>query len=214
MIFEDLRNADFSDLGNAPGSVRYTLLSVALILILVAGYFLLIDDKKLELEQSRQQELVLLADFEFKQQKAANLEAYEQQLLDMEELLETMFRQLPNKTEMDKLLVDVSQTALAAGIDVQLFEPQAESFNDFYAERPIAVRMLGDYHEFGDFVSGVAALPRVVILTMHDISLKRAGAGQSRYGDSLGRLILEGRVKTYRYVDEDEVAQRAAEQAP
>jgi type IV pilus assembly protein PilO len=214
MIFQDLRDADFSDLGNAPGSVRYTLFAVALILILVAGYFLLIEDKKIELEQSRQQELALLADFEFKQQKAANLEAYEKQLEEMQELLKTMFRQLPNKTEMDKLLVDVSQTALAAGIDVQLFEPQAESFQDFYAERPIVVRMMGDYHEFGDFVSGVAALPRVVILTMHDISLKRAVANQSIYGDSEGRLILEGRVKTYRYVDEDEVAQRAAEQAP
>jgi len=214
MIIQDLRDADFSDLGSAPASVRYTLLSVALIVILVAGYFLLIEDKKIELEQSRQQELVLLADFEFKQQKAANLEAYEQQLVDMQELLQTMFRQLPNKTEMDKLLVDVSQTALAAGIDVQLFEPQAETFQDFYAERPIRVRMLGDYHEFGEFVSGVAALPRVVILTMHDISLKRAAAGQSIYGDSEGRLILEGTVKTYRYVDEDEVAERAAEQAP
>ena len=187
MIFEDLSNADFSDIGNAPGSVRYTLLAVALILILGAGYFLLVDDKKLELEQSRQQELVLLADFEFKQQKAANLEAYEQQLLDMEELLETMFRQLPNKTEMDKLLVDVSQTALGAGIDVQLFEPQAETFQDFYAERPINIRMLGDYHEFGDFVSGVAMLPRVVILTMHDISMKRASANQGRSGDSEDR---------------------------
>ena len=214
MIFEDLRNADFSDLGNAPGTVRYTLLLFALILILVAGYFLLIDDKKIELEQSRQQELVLLADFEYKQQKAANLEAYEKQLVEMQELLTTMFRQLPNKTEMDKLLVDVSQTALAAGIEVQLFEPQAETFNDFYVERPIIIRMLGDYHEFGDFVSGVAALPRVVILTMHDISLKRAGGSQSRYKSSDGRLILEGRVKTYRYVDEEEVAQRAAEQAP
>lgn len=214
MIIDDLRNADFSDLGSSPASVRFTLLSVALILILVAGYFLLIDDKKIELEQSRQQELVLLADFEFKQQKAANLEAYEKQLEEMQELLQTMFRQLPNKTEMDKLLVDVSQTALAAGIDVQLFEPQAESFQDFYAERPILIRMLGDYHEFGEFVSGVAALPRVVILTMHDISLKRAASGQSIYGDSEGRLILEGRVKTYRYVDEDEVAQRAAGQAP
>ena len=209
MIFEDLRNADFSDLGNAPGTVRYTLLLFALILILVAGYFLLIDDKKIELEQSRQQELVLLADFEYKQQKAANLEDYEKQLVEMGELLTTMFRQLPNKTEMDKLLVDVSQTALAAGIEVQLFEPQAETFNDFYAERPILVRMLGDYHEFGAFVSGVAALPRVVILTMHDISLKRAGAGQSRFGNSEGRLILEGRVKTYRYVDDDEAEARS-----
>ena len=214
MIFDDLRNADFSDIGSAPGSVRYLLLSVVLILILVAGFYLLLVDKRIELEQTRQQELTLLADFEYKQQKAANLEAYEKQLADMQELLKTMFRQLPGKTEMDKLLVDISQSALAAGIDVQLFEPNAEVVQDFYAERPISIRMLGDYHEFGEFVGGVASLPRVVILTMHDISLRRASANQSRYGDSEGRLILEGRVKTYRYVDEEEVAQRAAEQAP
>ncbi len=214
MILDDFRSADFSDLGSSPGSVRFTVLTIAMILILVAGFFLLIDDKKNQLAQEEQQELGLRSDFEYKQQKSANLEAYEQQLADMHELLETMFRQLPSKTEMDKLLVDVSQTALAAGIDVQLFEPQAESFRDFYAERPISIRMLGDYHQFGEFVSGVAALPRVVILTMHDISLTRAKAGQSRFGDSEGRLVLEGRVKTYRYVDEDEVAQMSAEQAP
>ena len=214
MILDDFRSADFSDLGSSPGSVRFTVLTIALILILVAGFFLLIDDKKNQLAQEEQQELGLRSDFEYKQQKSANLEAYEQQLADMHELLETMFRQLPSKTEMDKLLVDVSQTALAAGIDVQLFEPQAEAFRDFYAERPISIRMLGDYHQFGEFVSGVAALPRVVILTMHDISLTRAKAGQSRFGDSEGRLVLEGRVKTYRYVDENEVAQRSVEQAP
>ena len=214
MIFEDLRDADFTDLGSAPTSVRATLLSVTLILILFAGIYLFVKDKIDALEQERQQELTLRSDFEYKQQKAANLEAYEQQLVDMQELLKTMFRQLPGKTEMDKLLVDVSQTALAAGIDVQLFEPQAEAFQDFYAERPILIRMLGDYHEFGEFVSGVAALPRVVILTMHDISLKRAGANQSRFGNSEGRLILEGRVKTYRYVDEDEAAKQTAGAAP
>jgi type IV pilus assembly protein PilO len=214
MILDDFRNADFTDLGSSPGSVRYTVLVLAFTLIVVAGYFLLIKDKTEHLAQEGQQELSLMADFEYKQQKSANLEAYEQQLNDMRELLETMFRQLPSKTEMDKLLVDVSQTALAAGIDVQLFEPQAEAYLDFYAERPIVVRMLGDYHQFGEFVSGVAALPRVVILTMHDISLKRATANQSRFGDSEGRLVLEGRVKTYRYVEEEEVAQRSAEQAP
>lgn len=214
MIIDDLRDAEFSDLGSAPGSVRYALLSVVLILILVAGYFLWVEDKKIELEQARKQELALLADFEYKQQKSANLEAYQKQLADMRDLLETMFRQLPGKTEMDKLLVDVSQTALGAGIDVQLFEPLAESFQDFYAERPISIRMMGDYHEFGQFVSGVAALPRVVILTMHDISLKRAAANQSRYGDSEGRLLLEGMVKTYRYVEEDEAIARSSEQAP
>ncbi len=214
MIIEDLRNADFSDLGNATSQVRYTLLTFVLILILVAGYSLFIKNKKSDLERSRQQELTLMADFESKQQKAANMEAYEKQLADMQDLLQTMFRQLPNKTEMDTLLVDVSQTALAAGIEVQLFEPQAESFKDFYAERPISIRMLGDYHEFGEFVSGVAGLPRVVILTMHDISLKRATTTQSRSGIQESRLVLEGQVKTYRYVDEEEVAQRVAEQAP
>lgn len=214
MILDDLRNADLSDLGNAPGSVRYFLLSVALILILAAGYFLFIEDKKDELERVELREKTLMADFEYKQQKAANMEAYEKQLADMQELLQTMFRQLPSKTEIDKLLVDVSQTALAAGIDVQLFEPQGEAFRDFYAERPINIKMLGDYHEFGEFVSGVASLPRVVILTMHDISLRRAEANQSRFGNSEGRLILEGRVKTYRYVDEDELAQRDMEQSP
>ena len=214
MILDDFRSADFTDLGSSSGSVRYSVLGVALILILVAGFFLLVKDKRIELAQEGQQELTLMADFEYKQQKAANLEAYEQQLTDMQELLETMFRQLPSKTEMDKLLVDVSQTALAAGIDVQLFEPQAEAFRDFYAERPIVIRMLGDYHQFGEFVSGVAALPRVVILTMHDISLTRAERNQSRFGDSEGRLILEGRVKTYRYVDENEAAEITAEQAP
>jgi type IV pilus assembly protein PilO len=99
---------------------------------------------------------------------------------------------------MDKLLVDISQTALAAGIDVQLFEPQVEMQQDFYAERPIAIRMMGNYHEFGDFVSGVASLPRVVILTMHNVSLRRAAADNNR-------LILEGQVKTYRYLDGTEV---------
>jgi len=214
MILDDLRNIDFSDIGSAPTSVRYLILSVALVLILAAGYYLSINDKREALAQDRQQEFALKADFEFKQQKAANLEPYEKQLAEMKDLLQTMFRQLPSRTEMDKLLVDVSQTALAAGIDVQLFEPQAETIKDFYAERPISVRMLGDYHEFGQFVSGVASLPRVVILTMHDISLKRAKAHQSRFGKSKGRLILEGRVKTYRYVDEEEQAQNAVEQRP
>lgn len=211
MIIDDLRDADFSDLGNAPGSVRLFILAIAVILILVAGYYLLISDKRNDLQREQAQEVTLKTDFEYKQQKSANLEAYEKQLTDMRELLETMFRQLPGKTEMDKLLVDVSQTALAAGIDVQLFEPQQEAFKDFYAERPIVIRMLGDYHQFGEFVSGVAALPRVVILTMHDIALTRANAKSSTSG---GQLVLEGRVKTYRYVDEDEAAQRQVEQAP
>ena len=204
-MLNEFRNTDFSDLGSAAVSVRYTLLGLLLLALLAAGSYLLISDKWDELKQTEQAEFGLRADFEAKQQKAANLAAYEQQLAEMQDLLQTMFRQLPGKTEMDKLLVDISQTALAAGIDVQLFEPLNEELKDFYAERPISVRMLGDYHQFGDFVSGVASLPRVVILTMHDISLRLASQS---VGD--GRLILEGQVKTYRYIDEEEAAALAA----
>jgi type IV pilus assembly protein PilO len=212
-MLNELRDLDFSDIGSAPTSVRYVILSVLLIVILVIGYVLLIKAKTEQLEMVQKLELSLRAQFEQKQAKAANLEAYEAQLAEMQELLETMFRQLPSRTEMDKLLVDVSQTALGAGIDVQLFQPNAEAYHDFYAERPISVRMLGDYHQFGEFVSGVASLPRVVILTMHDIALRRATDRDIGVSRNDGRLILEGTVKTYRYIDEEEAAERAQAQA-
>jgi len=206
-MFQELRDLDFRDIGSATPAVRYVILGFLLAIIIAIGYFLLIKTKTEQLEIVRKQEIVLRVDFENKQEKSANLEAYEVQLAEMQELLETMFRQLPSRTEMDKLLVDVSQTALGAGIDVQLFQPNAETHHDFYAERPISIRMLGDYHQFGEFVSGVASLPRVVILTMHDISLRRANDRDIRGGD--GRLILEGTVKTYRYIDEEEAAELA-----
>jgi len=209
-MLNELRDLDFNDIGSASRSVRYVILGLLLAVILAIGYYLLIKTKKEQLERVQQQELTLRADFEYKQQKAANLEAYEAQLAEMQELLETMFRQLPSKTEMDKLLVDISQTALGAGIDVQLFQPNAETMHDFYAERPISVRMLGDYHQFGEFVSGVASLPRVVILTMHDIALRRASDQDIGVSRNDGRLILEGTVKTYRYIDDEEAADRAA----
>ena len=213
-MLNELRDLDFNDIGSASSSVRYFLLAILLAIILGIGYYLLIKDKVAQLEMVQGLEKNLRAEFEQKQSKAANLEAYEAQLAEMEELLETMFRQLPSRTEMDKLLVDVSQTALGSGIDVQLFQPNAEAYHDFYAERPISVRMLGDYHQFGDFVSGVASLPRVVILTMHDISLRPANSKDIGVTNNDGRLILEGTVKTYRYIDEEEAAQRAEAGAP
>jgi type IV pilus assembly protein PilO len=212
-MLNELRDLDFNDIGSAPTSIRYLILGFLLVIILAIGYFLLIKAKTEQLEMVQNLELNLRAEFEQKQAKAANLEAYEAQLAEMQELLETMFRQLPSRTEMDKLLVDVSQTALGAGIDVQLFQPNAEAYHDFYAERPITVRMLGDYHQFGEFVSGVASLPRVVILTMHDIALRRANEQDIGVTRNDGRLILEGTVKTYRYIDEEEAAERAQDQA-
>jgi type IV pilus assembly protein PilO len=124
----------------------------------------------------------------------------------METLLQQMLRQLPSKTEMPDLIVDISQTALATGIENELFKPLPETMKEFYAEKPIELRMVGSYHQFGAFVSGVASLPRVVIMTMHDISLKPRGTG----GIGVDPLVLEGTVKTYRYLDENESAAAAA----
>jgi type IV pilus assembly protein PilO len=138
----------------------------------------------------------------------------------MKEMLRTMLRQLPSKTEMPDLLVDISQTALAAGIVVDLFQPGGEIVKEFYAEKPIQLKMIGTYHQFGTFISGVASLPRVVILTMHDVSLKPAkaatgpGSASALALASGGQLLLEGTVKTYRYVDDEEAAAAQAAAKP
>ena len=124
----------------------------------------------------------------------------------MEQQLQQMLRQLPSKTEMPDLIIDVSQTALSSGLNNELFQPGAESVKEFYAEKPIALRLVGSYHQFGAFVSGVASLPRVVILTMHDINLKpKGGSGVISPG---GALELSGTVKTYRYLDDTELEEQ------
>ena len=198
-MLNELRDLDPRDLGSASPIVRVFILILVIALIGVAGYMLIIKDKRIALERALQTETTLRQEFEEKQQKAANLDVYKTQLAEMQVLLRTMLRQLPGKTEMDKLLVDISQTALAAGIQNELFQPGVELIHDFYAETPITIRMKGRYHQFGEFISGVASLPRVVILTMHDIALRSPNATSS---DT--RLTLEGVVKTYRYVEEDE----------
>ena len=198
-MLNELRDLDPRDLGSASPIVRGFILILIIALIGIAGYMLIIKDKRLVLERAVQTEMTLRKDFEEKQQKAANLDNYKQQLEEMQTLLRTMLRQLPGRTEMDKLLVDISQTALAAGIQNELFQPGVELVHDFYAETPITIRMKGRYHQFGEFISGVASLPRVVILTMHDIALRRPNPNST---DT--RLTLEGVVKTYRYVEEGE----------
>jgi len=197
MNFSELRELDFNNLGSASSGAKAIILVFLAVLILAAGYWFLIKDKRQTLEQRERVETQLKQEFREKQQKAVNLPAYRQQLEEMEEMLAVMLRQLPSRTEMPNLLNDVSQTALGAGIDNELFEPRAEINRDFYAELPIAVRMVGTYHQFGEFVSTVAALPRVVILTIQDISLQPvAGPG--------GRLRMDGTITTYRYLDEGE----------
>jgi type IV pilus assembly protein PilO len=199
----DLKNLDFNNAGAWPLPVKAFFCVLLAALILFLGWYVFVDDQRIELERLQGTELTLKKDFEYKQGKAANLEALKEQLAEMEVMLFQMLRQLPSRTEMPDLIVDISQTALATGIQNELFRPGNEVRKDFYAEKPISLRMIGTFHQFGAFVSGVASLPRVVIMTMHDISL-RPRAGQ---GISAGNLLLEGTVKTYRYLDEEEVAQ-------
>lgn len=215
----DLKNLDFNNIGSWPQQAKIVFCAFVGLLIIGLAWYLFISDKTAELESLERRESELRADFEKKQGQAANLNALKQQLVQMEAQLQQMLRQLPSKNEMPDLIVDISQTALATGITNELFQPEPEQPKDFYAEKPIALRMVGSYHQFGAFVSGVASLPRVVIMTMHDISLKPKGSangGQPAVitADS-SALELSGTVKTYRYLDEEEVAeQQKAAQAP
>jgi type IV pilus assembly protein PilO len=214
-FFDDLRNLDRNNIGGWPKSIK-TFFAVAIFAIIIAvGWYVWISGQQDELKRQQDKEEALKKEFAIKQGKVVNLVAYRKQLEDMKEMLRTMLRQLPSKTEMPDLLVDISQTALAAGIVVDLFQPGAEAVKEFYAEKPIQLKMLGTYHQFGTFISGVASLPRVVILTMHDVSLKPAKTPTT--GQALaagGQLTLEGTVKTYRYVDDDEAAASQAAAKP
>ena len=199
----NLKNLDFNNIGNWPQQAKIVFCVLLAAFILIMAYLLLIRGKVDELRGLESQESTLRKQFEDEQGKAANLEPLRQQLAQMEQVLQQMLRQLPSKTEMPDLIIDISQTALSSGLANELFQPGPESPKEFYAEKPIALRMLGNYHQFGAFVSGVASLPRVVILTMHDISLKpKEGKAITRGGP----LELSGTVKTYRYLDEQEIA--------
>jgi type IV pilus assembly protein PilO len=201
----DFRNLDPQNAGAWPDGVKYVFCGLLFALILFLGWWWMIGDQSTVLEQKQKQETALKSEFHDKQLKVVNLEKLKAQLDDMREILRQMLRQLPSKTEMPELLDDVSRAGSAAGLDVQLFQPGPETIQDgFYAEKPITVRMIGTYHQFGTFISTVAALQRVIILTLHDVSLKPiASSGKPGLGPD--QLALEGTVKTYRYVDESEV---------
>lgn len=214
MKLSDLRNLDRNNIGSWPDSVKYAACGLLFVLLLFLGWWWSISDQSDTLVQKQKQEIELKKDFHDKQLKVVNLEKLKTQLDDMREILRQLLRQLPGKTEMPELLDDVSRAALSAGLETQLFEPGAETIQEgFYAEKPITLRMLGTYHQFGTFISEVARLPRVVILTMHDVALKPTQVAGGKGSPAPGMLTLEGIVKTYRYVDEDE-AEAAAPKKP
>ncbi len=193
MNLSELNELDLSNVANWPLPARLVLIGILFLAVLGLGYWFDIKDQGIRLEKAEQKETELRQTFEARAEKAANLAAYEQQLEEMKASFGAMLRQLPNKTEVAELLVDISQTGLASGLEFKLFKPQNEVPKEFYAELPISIRVKGTYHEFGNFISGIAALPRIV--TVHNISIEPSDGGE---------LTMSILAKTYRYLDEEE----------
>ena len=194
-LIEELRSLDVNDIGRWPLFFRAAVIALVFVAVTFAGiWFTIVKDKAPVLQRAEVEEQELRVTFENKQRKAANYDAYKAQLAQIEQSFGTMLRQLPGETEIPSLIVDISQTGLAAGLQEKLFQPQAEIPRDFYAEKPIKIRLSGGYHEMANFVSGIAALPRIV--TLHDINIT------PEQKDSFDRLSLEVTAKTYRYIEE------------
>ena len=201
MNLQELNELDFSNIGNWPGVVKAFLVLVLCVGLGVGWYYYDTEEQLLGLDKVEKKELELRKEFERKQAKAVNLEKYKKQLEEMRESFGAMLRQLPNKTEVADLLVDVSQTGLAAGLEFELFDPQGEVQREFYAELPIKIKVQGGYHEFGEFISGLAARPRIV--TIHNVVVTSKAAKARGGGSNDGQLVMEATAKTYRYLDEE-----------
>jgi type IV pilus assembly protein PilO len=195
-IIEELKNLDANDVGRWPFVFRAGVIGIVFAVVVGAGvFYTIIEDKAPALERVKQEEITLRDVFMNKQRKAANFDAYKAQLSQMEQSFGTMLRQLPGETEIPSLIVDISQTGLAAGLQEKLFVPQSEVPRDFYAEKPITISLSGGYHEIANFVSGIAALPRIV--TLHNINI--TPEDPSNYD----LLTLQVTAKTYRYLEQE-----------
>ena len=194
-LVDELRSLDVNDIGRWPLVFRVVVIGIVFAVVLGFGiYWTIIEDRAPQLKRAQGEEQTLRVAFESKQRKAANYDEYKKQLDQMEQSFGTMLRQLPGETEIPSLIVDISQTGLAAGLKEKLFQPQPEVPKDFYAEKPILIHLSGSYHDIANFVSGIAALPRIV--TLHNINVTPETA------NTFDRLSIEVTAKTYRYLED------------
>ena len=191
-IIDDINNLDPNNPGVWPLPIKLVVFAVIFAGLLYAGWHFDITKQREQLDGLVKKEQEQIDILDRRQTKAANLNALKEQMKEMQQSFGDMVKQLPNKTEVAGLLIDISQTGLASGLEFKLFEPKNESPKEFYAELPIRLSVVGDYHQFGEFVSGVAALPRIV--TTHDISIKSSK-------DSI--LEMNAVAKTYRAIEEN-----------
>jgi type IV pilus assembly protein PilO len=199
-ISDELNNLDFNNLGNASNPIKYGFLAIVFVLIIAAGIYFDTTKQLDSLKTEEKKEVKLKSEFTVKADQAAKLDLYKEQLAEMQASFQAILRQLPEKTDVESLLVDVSQTALANGLEIKKFKPSGEQKKGFYAELPISLEVSGTYHDLASFISGVAALPRIV--TMHNLKLEeKKGTKEQPAND---KLQMTATAKTYRYLREDE----------
>jgi type IV pilus assembly protein PilO len=203
-LLDDLRTLDTKQPGNWPWPIKIGAFVIIFIVIQVGAWFLLWQAQTEEIERGRSEVTKLKDVFLEKKKLAVNLEAYKQQRAEIEQAFGALLKQLPNKSEMDALLIDINQAGLGRGLAFELFKPaSSENFTEFYAELPVNIKVTGQYHDLGAFASDVAKMPRIVLLTDLKIDPPKDGI-----------LSMEAVAKTYRYLDEEEVSkQRKAAQA-
>ena len=202
-LLEELRHVNPNEPGSWPVLVKAGALVLLLGTLMVAGYFLDWEEQWEALEQAQQEEETLKNTFKSRKTSAVNLDLLRTQLTEIEQTLGTLLKQLPNKSELDALLVDINRAGLGRGLQFELFKPNAkETIREFYAELPVSVRVTGNYHDIGAFASDVAQLPRIV--TLQDIEIT---PGKDR------QLILNATAKTFRYLDDEEIAEHKREMA-
>jgi type IV pilus assembly protein PilO len=208
MNFDDFNNIDFNNMGSLPMPVKMVLLGLLALLIVVGGYFVLWGNEIEAFDQAEVKEQELRQTFIAKKRQAVKIEAYRKQMVDIEKTFGALLKQLPDRSEMDGLLTDINQSGLGRGLEFELFKPGQEIVADFYAEMPIQIRLLGDYHDVGEFATDVSKLSRIV--TLNNLSIAPVDKKNLRGGG--GTLVLDAVAKTYRYLDASELAnKRAAE---
>jgi len=189
-----LSELDFNESGEWPFLIKVLAIVLLCVAVWSGGYYFIIKDKQAELLGLEQKEVQLRNEFETKTAKAINLEAYKKQMVEMKTTFASMLKQLPRKSEVADLLIDISRTGLINGLEFELFKPEGERPVDFYAELPISMKVTGSYHQFGDFVSGIAALPRIV--TLHNLTMQPIGKDSEK-------MTMDITAKTYRYFDQE-----------
>ena len=197
MTLDDIRRLNIRDAGNWPLLPKIMILGILFLVILAAGAFFDWRDQFEALDKAQDEEIKLREAYASKKAKAVNLDLYVQQLKEIEQSFGALLKQLPNKSEMDALLTDINQAGLGRGLQFELFRPATqERMADFYAELQISVRITGNYHDMGAFASDVAQVPRIV--TLNDVGIV----------NDKGTLTMEATAKTFRYLDEEEVAKQ------